>query len=66
MNSYGPNSKLHFTFTLLDWANRPEVRKAWSELATKHHIQLDPFEDLERLWTPINFALIGSWPSSMR
>ena len=51
---------------LLEWAQRPEVRKAWSELAAKHDIKYDPFEDLERAWTPTNFALIGSWPNSIR
>lgn len=66
INSYGPNGKIRFTFNLIEWASRPEVQKAWNELAVQYGIKHNPFDDLERVWTPTNFALIGSWPNSVR
>lgn len=63
---YGPNGKLRFTFNLISWAQDAENQKAWRELAAECGITHDPFEDLERVWTPTNFALIGSWPNSLR
>ena len=64
--SAGPNGKIRLTFTLIEWTSRADVQKAWKELAAEYNIKSNPLEDVERLWTPINFALISSWPNSIR
>ncbi|OBT41182.1 hypothetical protein VE00_08115 [Pseudogymnoascus sp. WSF 3629] len=62
---YGPNGKIRFTFNLIEWASRPETQKAWAEIASKNGITHNPFDNIERVWTPANFALIRSWPNSV-
>jgi nucleoside-diphosphate-sugar epimerase len=59
---YGTNAKIRFTYTLTQWAMDPSNQAAWKEIAAKEGITHNPFDDLERVWTPTNFALIGSSP----
>ena len=46
-SSYGPSQKLRFSFTLMQWADRPENKKAWEEIMAKHNLTDNPFEDIE-------------------
>ncbi|MCJ1300163.1 hypothetical protein MMC08_002957 [Hypocenomyce scalaris] len=59
---YGPKAKIHYTFTLCEWAHRPEVQKAWAEMMQLHGLAQSPFDDIERIFTFTELALIVSWP----
>lgn len=63
-NRYGPQATLKSTFSLLEWSLRPEVEAAWKELAAKHSLVLDPFDDRyrARIFSFADSALIGDAP----
>lgn len=63
---YGPPGKIRYTFSLVDWAQRPEVQAAWAQIAKQHGITADPFKDLERIWSPTHLALVTPWAMSVR
>lgn len=49
VSRYGPPLVHRTTFTLVEWASRPENKKAWQELQEKSAGQLtdNPFDDVE-------------------
>lgn len=45
----------------MDWAKDPQVQAAWKELASKHNIKLDPFEDIDKSFALADGALQWEW-----
>lgn len=64
---YGPLGTTRFTFSLQEWAGRPEVQAAWHDLAQEHGLALDPFTTKNRtqIFAMTDSALIGGWPLSL-
>lgn len=56
---YGPPTKMKFSFTLSEWATRPENAKAWKEIMQKEGVTHDPFEDVEAHFTFGDAAAFG-------
>ncbi|EON64875.1 hypothetical protein W97_04109 [Coniosporium apollinis CBS 100218] len=48
---FGPQSTVRSTFSFVEWANRPEVQKAWTELAEEHDLVEKKFRDIERIFS---------------
>ncbi|KAJ8119666.1 hypothetical protein ONZ43_g3432 [Nemania bipapillata] len=61
---FGPQATLRSTFSLLEWSYKPEVEKAWREIAQEHRLVLDPFDDhyRSRIFSFADSALIGDAP----
>lgn len=59
---YGPSKKMRFSFTLTEWATRPENAKAWKEIMQKEGLTHDPFEDVEAHFT---FGDAAAWGLSL-
>lgn len=59
---FGPQSKMRFTFTLTEWAKKPEVQRAWEEIAEKHQLRDGKLRDVERIFGFLDSALLMSWP----
>lgn len=55
---HGPPAKARFSFTLSEWAARPENAKAWKEIMQEDGLSHDPFEDVEAHFT---FADAVAW-----
>lgn len=55
---YGPSAKMKFSFTLTQWASRPENKQAWKEIMQKEGLTHDPFEDVE---AHFSFADAPAW-----
>lgn len=55
---YGAPAKKKFSFTLSEWAARPENAKAWREIMEKEKLSHDPFEDVEAHFT---FGDAAAW-----
>lgn len=54
---FGEPGKIRYKFTLVEWAQRPEVVKAWKELAEKHDLMDKNFRDVERVFSFTDAAL---------
>ena len=63
---YGPKGLCRSTFSLVEWAKRPEVHKAWSELKQEHHLESDPFAAEEGMFAALQFSLTMSWSWATR
>ena len=63
--SYGPQGVTRSTFSLVEWAQKPEVQQAWKELTDKHGLQFDPFKDVVQNFGVADSAIIGGWPLSL-
>ena len=63
--SYGPQGVTRSTFSLVEWAQDPEVHQAWKELTSKHDLQFNPFENPVQNFGVADSALIGGWPLSL-
>lgn len=53
------------TFSLVEWAQKPEVQEAWKELTKKHNLQWDPFTNVVHNFGVADSAIIGGWPLSL-
>lgn len=62
---YGPPGVTRSTFSLLEWSESPTVVKAWTDLAQKHGLLLDPFKDRAQIFGMTDSAVIGGWPLSL-
>ncbi|KAL3462669.1 hypothetical protein BJX64DRAFT_299414 [Aspergillus heterothallicus] len=64
---YGPVGVTRTTFSLQEWAERPEVQAAWKELADKHGLSLDPFtaKNKAQIFGMTDSAVIGGWALSL-
>jgi len=54
---FGEPGKIRYNFTLVEWAQRPEVVKAWKELAEKYDLMDKQFRDVERVFSFTDAAL---------
>jgi len=54
---FGEPGKVRYKFTLVEWAQRPEVVKAWKELAEKYDLMDKQFRDVERVFSFTDAAL---------
>lgn len=54
---FGPPGKMRFRFTLVEWAKRPEVQKAWEEIAEKHQLRDRTLGDVDRIFGFTDLAL---------
>lgn len=61
---YGPQATLRSTFSLLEWSLQPHVEEAWKQLAEKHKLVLNPFDDRyrARIFAFADSAVIGDAP----
>jgi hypothetical protein len=60
---FGKNNPIRYKFTLVEWATRPDVQKAWKELASKHDLLDKEFRDIDRIFSFTDAAL--SWSQSI-
>lgn len=65
MIRYGPQGVVRSTFSFCEWAEQPKVREAWKELAQRHSLLLDPFEDIGKSFGITDSAVIGGWALSL-
>lgn len=63
---YGPQGGIRFRFTLVEWAKRPDVRKAWEEIAEKHGLREKELRDVDRLFGFTDLALTATYPFQLR
>lgn len=58
---WGPPKTIRIKFTLVDWARRPEVQKAWAELISKHNLKVAKLEDMDidRIFGFTDGSLVG-------
>lgn len=54
---FGEPGKIRYKFTLVEWAQRPDVVKAWKELAEKYDLMDKQFRDVERVFSFTDAAL---------
>lgn len=54
---FGPKGAVSFKFSLTEWAKRPEVQKAWDELAQKYNLKKTDVKDIERVFGFLDFVL---------
>ncbi|TIA20911.1 hypothetical protein D6C80_02073 [Aureobasidium pullulans] len=47
---WGPTATLKFKFTLTEWAKKPEIQKAWKEIADANGLKMTEFADVDRLF----------------
>ena len=53
---------MRYTFTLSEWAKKPENHAAWKEIMAKHKLTDDPFDDVEANFV---FADAEAWGLSL-
>jgi len=58
---FGPEAAFRYTFTFVEWACKPEVHAAWKELASKHGITFNPFDDPEKSFALADGAVQWEW-----
>lgn len=63
---FGPKGAVSFKFTLTEWSKRPDVQKAWDELAQKHGLKKPDVKELDRIFGFLDFSLAVSYPLSLR
>jgi len=59
---YGPKGIVRRRFTLADWAKRPEVAKAWKEIAEKNDLAEQELRDVDRVFGFLDGTLCRSAP----
>lgn len=62
---YGPQGVTRTTFSLVEWAEKPEVQQAWKELTAKHGLAWDPFSNIVQNFGVADSGIIGGWPLSL-
>lgn len=63
---YGPPGVFRFRFTLAEWAKRPEVRKAWGEIAERHGLREKELKDVDRVFGFTDLAVTMTYPIQLR
>jgi len=63
---YGPVSKLRFKYTMAQWAKRPEVTKAWKELADKYDLVEKELRDVDRVFSFLDAFICCAAPMNFR
>jgi hypothetical protein len=64
--SFGPQGHVRYTFTLTEWAHRPEVQEAWKSLSEKYALTANPFADVEQMFMFPDICILNSWPTTLR
>lgn len=63
---YGSPGALRFRFTLVEWAKKPEVQKAWGEIAERHGLREKKFRDVDRVFGFTDQAVGMTYPIQLR
>lgn len=63
---YGPPGAIRFRFLLAEWAKKPEVQKAWAEIAEMHGLREKGLRDVDRVFGFADLALTVSYPVQLR
>lgn len=63
---YGPRGKAAYKFTLVDWAKRPEIQKAWKEIAEQNDLVMKELTDIDRIFGFGQRFVIRGDPMNMR
>ncbi|OQU95811.1 hypothetical protein CLAIMM_01978 isoform 1 [Cladophialophora immunda] len=63
---YGPQGHVRYTFTLTEWAHRPEVQEAWKSLSEKYGLMANPFDDVDQMFMFPDICILNSWPTTLR
>lgn len=63
---FGPPGALRFAFRLVSWAKRPEVQKAWAEIAEKSGLREKEFRDIDRVFGFIDLIIATDYSISLR
>jgi hypothetical protein len=59
MTSFGGPGVISVKFTMSEWAKKPEIKRAWKEIAEKYDLAPKEFDDPERIFSFLDAAL--SW-----
>lgn len=57
---------IRLRFSMVDWANKPEVQQAWKELAQEHGLRDQQLRDVDRIFTFADAALANVSRINMR
>jgi hypothetical protein len=51
---------MRFKFTFVEWAKRPENKKAWGEIEKKFGLKMNPFEDskVDRIFAFLDYGAL--------
>lgn len=63
---YGPHGYLRFKFSLTEWAKRPEVQKAWTEIANAHGLREKELKDVDRVFGFTDIAVASTSSIQLR
>ena len=63
---FGPPGKVRCRFTLTEWAKKPEVQRAWGEIAEAHQLHDKTLGDVDRVFGYADVPLAASYPVSYR
>lgn len=63
---YGPLGVTRRKFTMVDWAKKPEVQKAWKELAEENGLVEKELRDVDRVFAFLDGTLVRSAPLNLR
>lgn len=59
---FGPPGKMRSKFTFTEWAKKPEVQKAWEEIATAHKLRDTSLGDIDRIFGFLDAATTWTYP----
>lgn len=59
---FGPPGRLRYRFTLTEWAKRPDVQRAWEEIAETHQLCNKELADIDRVFGFTDAAMTWSHP----
>ncbi|KAJ5612959.1 hypothetical protein N7510_006153 [Penicillium lagena] len=54
---YGPPGRSRYRFTLAEWAKKPEIQKAWSEVSERHDLREKKFREIDRIFGFTDLAI---------
>lgn len=63
---FGPPATYRYKFTLTEWAKRPEVQKAWKEIAAKHQLREPALRDVDRIFGFADAAILCPYSANFR
>ncbi|KAJ5951932.1 uncharacterized protein N7479_010345 [Penicillium vulpinum] len=63
---YGPPGAFRYRFRLASWAKRPEVQKAWAEIAEKSGLDEKEFRDIDRVFGFTDIAIAMNYSVCLR
>ena len=60
MHRFGPPRTIKYKFRLAEWAKKPEVTKAWKEIAEKNGLVVTELREPDRIFAFADGTLSGS------